>query len=81
MRTSVTLSVGDNVHLRTGKDYIYYAGMTSDKVFSIVQRKWSFPYMGFAWNLFFPVGQSRIRVDGVNINVENVTPEEIRLSF
>ena len=79
MDNSVILPVGDSCHLSFGKDRIYYAGMPSEKVFSIVQRKSAFPYMGFAWNLYFPRGQSRIRIDGVNIQVESVTPEEIRL--
>jgi len=41
MDKSVTLSVGDTLHLRTGKDRIVYAGMPSETVYSIVQRKWS----------------------------------------
>lgn len=81
MSKSVILSVGDSAQLRLGKDRICYAGMSSEKVFSIVQRKWEFLYRGFAWNLFFPREQSRIRIDGVNIMVESVTPEEIRLQF
>ena len=32
----------------------------------------------FAWNLFFQKRQQDITIDGVNISVENVTPEEIR---
>jgi len=78
----ITLSVGDEHHLRSGKDHIVYAGMPSEKVYSIVQRKRKFaPYIGwgFAWNLFFPKEQSSIRIDGVNIQVENVTSNEIRL--
>ena len=82
MDNSVVLSVGDTFHLRRGKDRIVYAGMPSEKVYSIAQRKQEFaPYAawGYAWNLFFPREQSKIRIDGVNIIVENVTPEEIRL--
>jgi hypothetical protein len=82
MDNSVVLSIGDTFHLRRGKDRIVYAGMPSEKVYSIVQRKQEFiPYAawGSAWNLFFPREQSRIRIDGVNISVENVTPDEIRL--
>jgi len=79
MDNSVVLSVGDVLHLRFGKDRIVYAGMPSERVYSIVQRKWEFMYRGFAWNLFYPKGQSKIRIDGVNILVENVTPDEIRL--
>lgn len=79
MDRSVVLSVGDSYHLRFGKDRIIYAGMPSENVYSIVQRKWDFPYQGFAWNLFFPKKQSTITINGVNILVENVTPDEIRL--
>ena len=79
MNNSVVLSVGDIYRLRFGKDRIVYTGMPSEKVFSIAQRKWEFPYQAFAWNLFFPVGQSKIRIDGVNIIVDHVTPDEIRL--
>ena len=79
MDRSVVLSIGDSYHLRFGKDRIIYAGMPSENAYSIVQRKWEFPYQGFAWNLFFPKKQSTIRIHGVNILVDNVTPDEIRL--
>ena len=82
MDRSVVLSVGDVFHLRSGKDRIVYAGMPTEKVYSIVQRKRNFvPYAawGYAWNLFYPREQSKIRIDGVNILVETVTPDEIRL--
>ena len=35
MNSSVVLSVGDTIHLRRGKDRIVYAGMPSEKVYSI----------------------------------------------
>jgi len=79
MDNTVTLSVGDVFHLRSGKDRIVYAGMPSEKAYSIVQKKWEFPYQGYSWNLFYPKGQTSIRIDGVNIQVESVTPDEIRL--
>jgi len=79
MDRSVVLSVGDKHRLGFGKGVIYYAGMPSEKVFSIAQTKWGFPHQGFAWNLFFPTGQSKIRIEGVNIIVDHVTPDEIRL--
>ena len=81
MNNLVVLSVGDNFHLRSGKDWIVYAGMSNEKVYSIVQRKRNFvPYAawGYAWNLFYPREQNKIEIDGVNILVENVTPDEIR---
>ena len=73
MNNSVVLSVGDAYHLRLGKDRIVYAGMTNENVFSIVQMKWEFVYRGYSWNLYFPKGQDTIRIDGVNILLENVT--------
>ena len=79
MNNSVVLSVGDTYHLRFGKDRIVYAGMTSEKVYSIVQMKWEAFYRGYAWNLFFAVGQHTIRIDKVNIQVDSVSPTEIRL--
>ena len=79
MDNSVVLSVGDAYHIRLGKDRIVYAGMPSEDVFSIVQMKWEFFYRGYSWNLYFPKGQSTIRIDGVNIQVDSVQPEEIRL--
>jgi len=79
MSNSITLSVGDTHKLGFGKDRIIYAGMPSEKVYSVVQMKWEFLYRGYSWNLFYPKEQSKIRIDGVNILVENVTPDEIRL--
>lgn len=79
MNSSIALSVGDTYHLRLGKDRIVYAGMPSENVFSIVQMKWEFLYRGYSWNLYFPKGKSTIRIDGVNILVESVNPEEIRI--
>ena len=79
MDNSVVLSVGDIYRLRLGKDRIVYAGMPNENVFSFVQMKWEFIYRGYSWNLYFPKGQSTIRIDGVNIQVENVTPSEIKL--
>ena len=74
----VVLSIGEDCHLRRGKDHIIYAGMPSDNVYSIVQKK-SNGYEGYAWNLYYPKNRQDITIDGVNIFVENVTPEEIRL--
>jgi hypothetical protein len=74
----VVLAVGESVHLRQGKDHILYAGMPSENVYSIVQKK-ARGYQGYAWNLYFPKKRQEITVDGVSIFVENVTPDEIRL--
>ncbi len=79
MDNSIVLSAGDTYHLKMGKDRIVYAGMPSERVYSIVQRKSEFPYLGYAWNLFFPKEQTKIRIDGINILVDSVTQDEIRL--
>ena len=78
MDRTVVLSVGDTHKLGLGKDRIIYAGMLSENVFSIVQVRWEFMYRGYSYNLYFPKNCSEIRIDGVNILVENVTPDEIR---
>ena len=77
MSRIIVLSVGQNFHLRRGKDRIVYAGMPSDNVYSIVQMKWEFLYRGYAWNLFFPKRQQDITIDGVKLFVESATPDEI----
>ena len=79
MAQTAVLSVGDRFHLGWGKDRIVYAGMPSEKTYSIIVKKWEFMYRGYAWNLFYPKEQARITIDGVDISVESVTPQEIRL--
>lgn len=74
----VVLSIGEDFHLKRGKDRIIYAGMPSDNVYSIVQKK-SSGYQGYAWNLFYPRRRQDVTIDGVNLLIERVTPEEITL--
>jgi hypothetical protein len=78
VKGQVVLSVGEDFHLRRVKDHIIYAGMPSEDVYSIVQKKTG-GYRGYSWNLFFPKSQQEITIDGVNIFVESVTPQEISL--
>jgi hypothetical protein len=75
---SSILTVGESLHLKMGRDRIIYAGMPDENVYSIVQRK-SNGYQGYAWNLFYPKKRTELTIDGMNIYVESVTPEEIRL--
>ena len=77
MDRTVTLAVSERFHLKRGKDRIAYAGMPSEDVYSIVQIKAS-GYQGYSWNLYYPRRKQDITIDGVNLYVENVTPEEIR---
>ena len=76
MEGSIVLAVGEAFHLRMGKDRIVYAGMPSEDVYSIVQRKTN-GYQGFAWNLYYSRRKTDIKIDGVDIVVESVSPEEI----
>jgi hypothetical protein len=75
---AIVLPVGGELHLKLGKDRIYYGGMPSEEVYSIVQRK-SMGYQGYAWNLFYPKRRRDIVIDGVRLYVESVTPEEIAI--
>jgi len=70
------LRVGEDFHLAFGADHIIYAGMVSDGVYSIAQRK-SNGNQGYAWNLFYPKNRREITIDGVRLYVERVTPDEI----
>jgi len=77
MENSIMLAIGQTFHLKTGKDRITYAGMPSDEVYSIVQRKTA-GYQGFSWNLYFPRRKREITIDGIGLYIDSVTPEEIR---
>ena len=79
MLEPITLKVGETYHLRRGKDRIVYAGMPSEEAYSIVQLKNAAMENAIAWNLFFPRRQHDVVIDGVNITVEDVTADEIRL--
>jgi hypothetical protein len=74
---TVVLAVGEEFHLKTGKDRIVYAGMPSEEVYSIVEKKGS-GYQGYAWNLFFSKKRRDITIDGVRLEVERTTPDEIQ---
>jgi hypothetical protein len=78
VRKTVVLAIGDDFHLKMGKDHIVYAGMPSEEVYSIAQKKGN-GYQGFAWNLFYPKRRRDITIDGVKLYVERVTPDEIEI--
>lgn len=75
---TVLIGIGEDFHLRRGKDHIAYAGMPSEEVYSIVQRK-AYGNRGYAWNLFYPKRKRDIKIDGVRLYIERLTPEEIEL--
>jgi hypothetical protein len=76
LQALVTLEVGETFHLRRGKDRIVYAGMPSEGVYSIVQKK-ADGYQGFGWNLYFPKRKQEITIDGVGLFVESVSADSI----
>ena len=78
MGKTVSLAIGEEFHLKRGKDRIIYAGMLSEEIYSIVQKK-SSGYQGYAWNLFYSKRHRDITIDGVRIYIDNVTPDEITL--
>lgn len=77
---TVLLSIGEQFHLKSGKDRIIYAGMPSENVYSIAQRK-AYGYQGYSWNLYYPKNKRDITLDGVRVYVEKVTPDEIEISI
>ena len=72
------LAVGEDFHLKRGKDRIVYAGMLSEEVYSIVQIKAS-GYQGYAWHLYYPRRKRDLTIDGVPVYVERVSAEEIEI--
>ncbi len=63
-----TLEVGGSYHLKSGKDWIVYAGMVNEDVYSIIQLK-ARGNQGYAWNLYFPRRQHDITIDRVPLYV------------
>ncbi len=78
MGKGVVLGIGEQFHLKFGKDNIIYAGMPSEEVYSIAQRKNS-GYQGYAWNLFYHKNRREITIDGVRLYIERVTPDEMAI--
>ena len=74
---TVLLAVGEEFHLKSGKDRIVYAGMPAEDIYSIIQKKAN-GYQGYSWNLFFPKRKTDIVIDSVQLIVERATPDEIQ---
>jgi hypothetical protein len=77
---AIVLVVGEEFHLGFGRDRIIYAGMPSEEVYSIAERK-AVNQQGYAWNLFYPKSRREVTIDGVKLHVERVTPDEIAFSL
>jgi hypothetical protein len=81
MDKSITLIVGQTVQLKRFKDRIAYAGMPSENTYSIVQINSAKFQNTAGWNLFYPKNTTKIIIDGVNIFIEKVTTDAIRLQI
>ena len=79
MARLAVLPVGDSASLGFFRGRIGYAGMPNDQTFSLGLRRWDFIHAVYGWNLYFPVDQKQTSIGGVDIEVEEVTPSEIRL--
>jgi hypothetical protein len=72
-----TLKVGKSIYLR--KNYfkstvaLYYAGMPSDSVYSLVYN-YSSGYHSMALNLFYPKSQTEIEIRNSRLQILQVTP-------
>ena len=61
MDNSIVVSLGECIQLKRGRDRIIYAGMLSDEVFSIVQRKKT-SNGSCAWNIYYTKKRSEINL-------------------
>ena len=79
MARLAVLSVGDSASLGFFRGRIGYGGMPNDQTFSLGLRRWDFVHAVYGWNLYFPADLKQTSIAGVDIQVEEVTPGEIRL--
>ncbi len=71
------LKVGQRKKL-TGEISIVFAGMPNEYSYSLVP---SLPggYSRYAYNLFFPITETHIDIEGTSLHILKVTPVEIKL--
>jgi len=79
MARLAVLPVGESTSLGFFKGRIGYGGMPNDQTFTLGLRSWNFGQMAWGWNPYFPADQKQAYIEGVDIQVEEVTPSEIRL--
>ena len=77
---TVSLAIGEEFHLKRGKDRIVNTGIPSENIFSVVQKKMS-GNQRYAWNLFFPKRRRDILIDGVELYIDNVAPDATMLQL
>ncbi len=78
------LKLGETTKVRPGflraAVSIVYAGMLNESIFSIVVT-WSSGHNSMAYNLYIPKHQKEILTPKGYVQVEYVSPEEIRFSY
>ena len=79
MARLAVLSVGDSTSMGFFRVRIGYGGMPNDQTFTLGLRRWDFPHLVWGCNLYFPADLKQTSIEGVDVQVEEVTPSEIRL--
>jgi hypothetical protein len=64
----------------TEDDTIVYAGMPTDRCYSLAQRHHE-QYSRYGYNLFFPINQREIEIAGHRFAVTDITPQNIKLRY
>ena len=59
----ISLAIGEELHLKCGKDCIIYVGMSSKDIHSVVQKKVS-GNRGYAWKMIYSTRRHDIAIDG-----------------
>ena len=83
MQTPFELRVGEKLKLRSiflGYYYLVYTGMPNDRTYSFALT-YEQGYSGYAYNLYFPKGQTQITVQKMQMDILSVTPDGIQLRF
>lgn len=82
--TEYKLKLSETVKVRPGflrsTVSIVYAGMINESIYSVVVT-WSFGHNSMAYNLYIPKHQKEFFTPKGRVQVEYVSPEEIRFSY
>lgn len=79
MAKSAVLSVGNSTSLGFLKGRISYGGMPNEQTLSLGLRQWDFIHMVWGLNLYIPVTQKQLNLGGVRLQIDEVTPTEIKV--
>lgn len=79
--SELILGVGGRARIKgwfVSETVLVYAGMPTPETFSLAVE-WSLVYNSAAYNLYYPAGRREFVLAGREVQVQSVTPEEIRL--